>query len=133
MVQRAFLSAPADRFWLWSLQTAIRALPAATFPDAPLVVADGRWTAWWVQRLRRIRTTMGLPNVAAVRNVVVVPGLQVIWQPERNRLERLPGTNLWHRTWRVRRDLRTTYCFSLDDPLRALHELDVEEEARYLA
>lgn len=69
-------AAPADRFWLWSLQTAIRALPAATFADAPLVVADGRWTAWWVQRLRRIRTTMGLPNVAAVQNVGVDDALR---------------------------------------------------------
>ena len=67
-----------------------------------------------------------------VRNVVVVPGLEETWHPERNRMERVPGTNLWHRTWRVRRDLRTTYCFSPDDPLRALHEMDLEEEALYL-
>ncbi|MFP2923871.1 enterochelin esterase [Pyxidicoccus sp. 3LG] len=70
---------------------------------------------------------------APVRNVVVVPGLESIWQPELNQLEQVPGTNLWHRTWRVRRDLRTTYCFSPDEPLRALHEMDLEEEARYLA
>jgi enterochelin esterase family protein len=69
----------------------------------------------------------------AVRNVVVVPGLEAIWQPDRNRLERMPGTDLWHRTWRVRRDLRATYCFSPDDPLRALHELEPDEEVRYLA
>lgn len=37
----------------------------------PLVVADGRWTAWWVQRLRRIRTAMGLANPAPPRDVVV--------------------------------------------------------------
>jgi enterochelin esterase family protein len=67
-----------------------------------------------------------------VRNVVVVPGLESIWNPEQNALERVPGTNLWHRTWRVRRDLRTTYCFSPDEPLRALHEMDWEEEALYL-
>ncbi|MGZ3457520.1 MAG: enterochelin esterase [Archangium sp.] len=67
-----------------------------------------------------------------VRNVVVVPGLESVWHPEHNQLERLPGTNLWHRTWRVRRDLRTTYCFSPDDPLRALHEMDLEEETLYL-
>jgi enterochelin esterase-like enzyme len=66
-----------------------------------------------------------------VRSVVVVPGLEESWHPERNRMERVPGTNLWHRTWRVRRDLRTTYCFSPDDPLRALHEMDLEEEALY--
>ena len=59
---------PADRFWLWSLQTAVRALPVAQFPDAPLVVPDGRWTAWWVQRLRAIRAAFvpALPNPAAV-------------------------------------------------------------------
>lgn len=58
--------APPDRFWLWSLQTALRALPAGTFPDAPLVVPDGRWTPWWVQRLRAIRAafTPALPNPA---------------------------------------------------------------------
>ncbi len=68
---------------------------------------------------------------APVRNVMVVPGLEAIWQPEHNQLAPVPGTNLWHRTWRVRRDLRATYCFSPDDPLRPLHELGPEEEARY--
>jgi enterochelin esterase-like enzyme len=68
-----------------------------------------------------------------VRSVVVVPGLESNWHPERNRLEQVPGTNLWHRTWRVRRDLRTTYAFSPDDPLRPLHELKQEEEALYFA
>jgi enterochelin esterase-like enzyme len=66
-----------------------------------------------------------------VRNVVVVPGLEQIWHPERNRMEQVPGTHLWHRTWQVRRDLRTTYCFSPDDPLRALHEMDHAQEALY--
>lgn len=62
--------APPDRFWLWSLQTALRALPAAQFPDAPLVVPDGRWTPWWVQRLRTIRSAFvpALPNPAVVAN-----------------------------------------------------------------
>lgn len=67
-----------------------------------------------------------------VRNVVVVPGLECIWDAETNRLERVPGTNLWHRTWKVRRDLRTTYCFSPDEPPRPLHEMGRGEEARYL-
>ena len=58
--------APRDRFWLWSLQTAIRALAPATFPDAPFVVADGRWTGWWAQRLQRIRAGLGLPAIASV-------------------------------------------------------------------
>jgi hypothetical protein len=57
-------SVPSDRFWLWSLQTALRALPAAQFPEAPLIVADGRWTARFVRRLRAIRAAFvpALPN-----------------------------------------------------------------------
>ena len=58
-----WLVEPADRFWLWSLQTAIRALPAALAPDAAHVIPDGRWTGWWIERLRRIRTSLGLANV----------------------------------------------------------------------
>ncbi|MFP2911100.1 alpha/beta hydrolase-fold protein [Pyxidicoccus sp. 3LFB2] len=69
---------------------------------------------------------------APVRNVVVVPGLESIWNPGLNQLEPMPGTNLWHRTWRVRSDLHTTYCFSPDEPLRALHELEAGEESLYL-
>jgi hypothetical protein len=61
-----WVATPPDRFWLWSLQTALRALPAGQFPDAPLVVADGRWTSWFVQRLRAIRSAFvpALPNPA---------------------------------------------------------------------
>ncbi|CCK31821.1 hypothetical protein BN159_7442 [Streptomyces davaonensis JCM 4913] len=44
---------PANRFWLWSLQTALRAVD-------PLIVPDGRWTAWWRSRLRGVRVTLGL-------------------------------------------------------------------------
>ncbi len=57
---------PSDRFALWSVQTAIRALDPAVFPDAPHVVPDGRWTPWWVRRLRAVRTVMGLPNPGPV-------------------------------------------------------------------
>ncbi|QSQ23282.1 enterochelin esterase [Pyxidicoccus parkwayensis] len=67
-----------------------------------------------------------------VRNVVVVPGLECIWNPDSNQLERVPGTDLWHRTWKVRSDLHTTYCFSPDEPLRPLHEMGPEEEAAYV-
>jgi hypothetical protein len=68
-----WVAAPADRFWLWSLQTALRGLPQAQFPDAPLVVPDGRWTQWWVQRLRAIRAAFvpALPNPALVANGTV--------------------------------------------------------------
>lgn len=64
---------PPDRFWLWSLQTALHALPAAQFPDAPLLVPDGRWTPWFVQRLRTIRAAFvpALPNPPVVANGLV--------------------------------------------------------------
>jgi hypothetical protein len=68
-----WVAAPADRFWLWSLQTALRGLPPGQFPDAPLVVPDGRWTQWWVQRLRAIRAAFvpALPNPALAANGTV--------------------------------------------------------------
>jgi hypothetical protein len=44
---------PADRFALWSLQTSLRTID-------PLVVADGRWTAWFRSRLRAIRVALGI-------------------------------------------------------------------------
>ncbi len=45
--------APANRFWLWSLQTALRTID-------PQIVPDARWTAWWRARLRAARVTLGL-------------------------------------------------------------------------
>ncbi len=68
-----WVGAPPDRFWLWSLQTALRALPDATFPDAPLLVPDGRWTPMFVQRLRAIRAAFvpALPNPPLVANATV--------------------------------------------------------------
>jgi hypothetical protein len=90
-------SVPPDRFWLWCLQTAIHALPPVTFPDAPLVVPDGRWTAWWVQRLRRIRTAMGLPNVPNPRQVRVNAAL---WNDARVR------ARFWTPPWAAARSVR---------------------------
>jgi hypothetical protein len=87
---------PADRFWLWSLQTALRGLPPAQFPDAPLVVPDGRWTQWWVQRLRAIRTAFAppLPNPALVTRGTVDAALwneaqvqAAFWTPPWSTLE----------------------------------------------
>jgi hypothetical protein len=46
-------SAPPDRFWLWSLQTALRTID-------PLIVPDGRWTAPWRDRLAAARVTVGV-------------------------------------------------------------------------
>jgi hypothetical protein len=50
-------TAPADRFWLWSIQTALRTLD-------PLIVPDGRWTAWWRLRLRAVRVALGIDAAA---------------------------------------------------------------------
>jgi len=52
-------SLPADRFWLWSLQTALRTID-------PLVIPDGRWTTAFRTRLRTIRAGLGLPGTAVV-------------------------------------------------------------------
>ena len=62
------------------------------------------------------------------RNVVVVPGLHHGWQPHCNQLQRLEGTDLWYRTYRVRDDLRTTYYLSPDDPLTSVAHMTPEEE-----
>ena len=44
---------PTDRFWLWSVQTALRTID-------PLIVADGRWTAGFRARLQAARVTLGI-------------------------------------------------------------------------
>ena len=51
-------TAPADRFWLWSLQTSLRTID-------PLIVPDGRWTAGWRTRLRAVRVTLGIDTAAS--------------------------------------------------------------------
>jgi hypothetical protein len=50
---------PADRFWLWSLQTALRTID-------PLIVPDGRWTAAFRPRLAALRAGLLLPNAVLV-------------------------------------------------------------------
>jgi hypothetical protein len=49
---------PPDRFWLWSLQTALRTID-------PLIVPDGRWTRRWRAQLRAARLTLSDPGAAA--------------------------------------------------------------------
>lgn len=56
-----------------------------------------------------------------VRNVLLVSGLSNLSYsrtilPE-NLLSRLPGTDVWYRTYRVRSDARFTYRFSINDSL----------------
>jgi enterochelin esterase family protein len=67
----------------------------------------------------------------SLENVAVIPGIERAYQVRENLLEHLSGTDVWYRTQRARSDLRATYYFSLDDPMRALHEMDLEELARY--
>jgi enterochelin esterase family protein len=43
---------------------------------------------------------------------------------ESNRLRRLPRTDVWYRTYRVRSDARSIYWFSPNDPLTPLSEED---------
>ena len=50
---------PTDRFWLWSLQTALRTID-------PLVIPDGRWTRAFRPRLAAIRVQLGLSNAQLV-------------------------------------------------------------------
>ncbi|WP_375754854.1 enterochelin esterase [Corallococcus exercitus] len=66
-----------------------------------------------------------------VRNLTIVPGLRHGWQPHENQMERLGRTDLWYRTYRVPRDLRTTYCLSPDDPLLSVAGLSPEQETAY--
>ena len=52
-------TAPADRYQLWSIQTALHALD-------PKVVPDGRWTRWFGRRVAKIRKARGLSETATV-------------------------------------------------------------------
>jgi len=51
---------------------------------------------------------------ATTRNVVLSGGPRMSLQPNDNRLTLLPGTNVWYRTYRVRRDARFTYKLGVD-------------------
>lgn len=63
-----------------------------------------------------------------VRNVVVFVDRGLWGDIPTNRLERLPETDIWHRTHRFRRDARFTYSFSVNDSLTSLRSIkDVEE------
>ena len=54
-----FTTLPTDRFWLWSVQTALRALAPAVVPGAHLIVPDGRWTNRWAAQLSAVRVALG--------------------------------------------------------------------------
>nr|BBH87621.1 hypothetical protein KTC_23720 [Thermosporothrix sp. COM3] len=57
------------------------------------------------------------------RNVVVLGGPALPGAFAENQLHRLPFTDLWYRTYCVPADLRTTYQFSLNDPLTPCREI----------
>ncbi len=67
-----------------------------------------------------------------VGNVVITPGPAVDgWDAANSQMSRLAGSNLWHRTYRVRNDLRATYYFSPDDPLADASKMDLDERTAY--
>jgi hypothetical protein len=53
-------------------------------------------------------------------NVVVFAGPAGWDHPKDNQMTRLLDTDLWHKTYRVRADLRTTYLLSANDPFTEL-------------
>lgn len=53
-------------------------------------------------------------------NVVVFDGPAGFEKPRDNQMERLLDTDLWHKSYRVRSDLRITYLLSPNDPLTEL-------------
>ena len=55
-----------------------------------------------------------------IKNVVVFGGPAGWDHPEDNQMARLLETDLWHRTYKVGADLRTTYLLSPNDPLTKL-------------
>ncbi|HLG62611.1 MAG TPA: enterochelin esterase [Ktedonosporobacter sp.] len=54
-------------------------------------------------------------------NVVVFAGPAGFDNPEGNQMAHMPNTDLWHKTYRVRSDLRTVYLLSANDPLTELN------------
>jgi hypothetical protein len=77
-----WISLPPDRFWLWSLQTALRTID-------PLIVPDGRWTAWWRLRLRAVRVALHIDAAA--------PGLARVSAPLWNHAQVQSG--FWADPW----------------------------------
>ncbi|HEX6898969.1 MAG TPA: enterochelin esterase [Thermoanaerobaculia bacterium] len=71
------------------------------------------------------------------RNVVAVASAADLGTEESlaaARMSRLPGTDIWHQTRRMRSDARFAYAFSVNDPLTPLEKAaPEEEEARWTA
>ena len=56
----------------------------------------------------------------STENVVVLWGPAPYWDVPSNTFERLTGTDVWYRTYRVRSDMRGRYILSPNDPLTPL-------------
>lgn len=54
---------------------------------------------------------------AATENVVIFGGLAIGWDVDNNKMSRLGDTDVWYKTYRARKDTRTTYQLSPNDPL----------------
>jgi enterochelin esterase family protein len=66
------------------------------------------------------------------KNVVVFAGPAGFDHPKDQQMERLLDTDLWHKSYRVRSDLRTTYLLSPNDPLTELSDGSADFGTRLL-
>ena len=74
---------------------------------------------------KHVQMTVVWRGDAQTENVLLVGGL-VRGHPLDNTLDRLLETDLWYRTYRTGTDLRATYRFSPNDPLRMVPMDDAE-------
>jgi len=62
-----------------------------------------------------------------VKNIVVVVNRGMWGDIEANSMGRLAGTDVWHRSFKMKRDAKLTYQFSVNDPLTSLRGIrDIE-------
>lgn len=93
---------------------------------APLVEPVEGEPSW------RLVTFVWRDRAGDAENVVVLWGPAPYWDVRSNVLRRLPGSDLWYKTYRVRSDHRGRYIFAQDDPLSPLPREGTEESwARY--
>jgi enterochelin esterase family protein len=90
---------------------------------APLIEADPEWPGF-------SRVTYVFPLPEGARHVVVNAGFG---QAIDHLMERVPGTNVCHATYRYRNDVRTSYSFAPDMPVFSYDTASPEEYAAVLA
>ncbi len=66
-----------------------------------------------------------------LENITIFPGIGRYADTAFHRMEQLDGTDLWYRTYCVRRDLRAAYHFSPNDPMQRVSELSIAEQEAY--